>query len=627
MTDCTIVIPVHDGADLTRRCLDTLRAQDLGGAEIVVVDDASTDETAALLAARDDVRVLRHERGLGFATSCNSGVAASSGRHVVLLNNDTQPCDGWLDALLRYADAHPHAAVVGAKLLWPDDTVQHAGVAISQSRDVRHIYAGLPGDHPAVCRSRRYAIVTGACMLVRREVFEELDGFDTAFVNGYEDVDFCLRAGERGHEVHYCHEAVVYHLASSSRGDDPDHDDHNRDLYRLRWADRVLPDDVERYLEDGLLEVSYAHDAVKVSVDPALGGVSDGARSADLAAVAAMRAAQVFELQRENARLARAVGWSPGRAPVDADESEPETAREATVVVAVGHDEPVDALLAALARQTVAPGSFDVLLVHPQRAVPYEVEAGSLPVRQIASGTPGGRAAAFNRGIQAARSELVVLLADDLIPGPGFLAAHRAVHEADPGEHVVGIGPAIFPNRLRDLEFRRWIEDSGQLFGVSFTAGDPPPPSFFWCANTSAKRAFLLADGMFDERLSLSAWEDYELGRRLADRGMRSRFVPGAVAVHEHPLTLAERRDVMHDAGVSAARFDGLYPPGHPWNTGTDARTRTALVEARAQAARLRHRLTGRPAHAHAYFEGTLRAAFLRGYRGEARRLAAGGLL
>ena len=626
MTDCSIVIPVHDGADLTRRCLDTLAGQDLGGAEIVVVDDASTDATAELVDVRDDIRVVRNERNLGFGASCNAGVAHARGRHVVLLNNDTQPCEGWLDALTRYADAHPEAGIVGAKLVWPSGAVQHAGVAISQTRDVRHIYAGLDAGHPAVNRSRAYQAVTAACMLIRREVFEEAGGFDAAFVNGYEDVDLCLRVRELGHEVHYCHDAVVYHLESSTRGHDPHGTGPNWELYHRRWDDRVRPDDVEHYLRDGLLEVSYDHNAVKVSVDPVLGGSAEDGPP-EMAALLSLRASQVLELQRENARLARASSWSPSSRPEEGEPPRRETAVQASIVVSMDHEEPVEPLIAALTRQTVSPESFEVFVMHPEARLPYRADPGPLTLIHLATGPVGGRAAAYNRGIRQARSDLIVLLGDDAIPEPGFLAAHLALHAEEPDEHVVGIGPVVFPERLRDLAFRRWIEDSGQLFGVPLVGAEPPPPFFFFCANASAKRSFLLGGELFDERLSLSAWDDYDLGRRLLERGMTTRFVPEARTSHEHELTLAERRDVMHDSGVSAARFDAIYPPGHPWNTATDHRVPPPLVDAQGQWARLRHRLTGREADLHTYFARTLRAAFLRGYRAEAGRLESGGSL
>jgi GT2 family glycosyltransferase len=276
---CSIVIPVHDRAGLTRRCLDAI----LGDPprtqfEIVVVDDASTDETPAVLARQPEtVRALRREDNGGFAVACNDGAAGARGELLVFLNNDTEPRGGWLDALVAYADEYPDAAAVGAKLLFPDDTVQHAGVVICQDGRPRHLYAGFPGNHPAVQKARAFQAVTAACMLVRRAEFERAGGFDPAFRNSLEDVDLCLRLREAGAEVHYCPDSVVTHLESASRGRGSHNVQHNFDLFQERWAGRVQRDDLHYYVEDGLLNLRYRDTyPIGVEVAPELGTLKPG---------------------------------------------------------------------------------------------------------------------------------------------------------------------------------------------------------------------------------------------------------------------------------------------------------------------------------------------------------------
>src|SRR4051794_28907328 len=195
---CSIVIPVHGRAGLTRQCLDTiLSARPHAATELIVVDDASTDDTPALLRSYGDaIRIVSRSENGGFAQACNDGARATAGEHVVFLNNDTRPVAGWLDALVAVADANPRAGAVGSKLLFPHDTVQHAGVVVCQDGHPRHLYAGFPADHPAVCRPRRLQAVTAASMLVPREALERAGGFDTAFRNSLEDTDLCLRLGE-----------------------------------------------------------------------------------------------------------------------------------------------------------------------------------------------------------------------------------------------------------------------------------------------------------------------------------------------------------------------------------------------------------------------------------------------
>lgn len=256
---CTIVMPVHGRAGLTRRCLEAILADPPRTSfEIVVVDDASEDDTPALLAGQPaEVRSLRREHNGGFAVACNDGAAAARGELLVFLNNDTEPHPGWADALVDHADAHPEAAAVGAKLLFPDGSVQHAGVAICQDGRPRHIYAGFPADHPAVERSRPFQAVTAACMLVRRTEFERTGGFDPSFRNSLEDVDLCLRLRETGAQVHYCPQSVVTHLESASRGRGSTDVQHNFNLFKERWEHRVQRDDIAHYIEDGLLSLRY----------------------------------------------------------------------------------------------------------------------------------------------------------------------------------------------------------------------------------------------------------------------------------------------------------------------------------------------------------------------------------
>lgn len=294
---CSIVIPVHNKAALTRQCLDAIYEHPpAADHEILVVDDASTDETAEMLAGYGDaVRHVRLEQNSGFATACNTGAEAAEGDRLVFLNNDTIAQPGWLDALVGYAD-RTGAPVVGSKLLFPDGTVQHAGVVFGFQGDPLHLYAGCPADHPAVNKSRRFQSVTAACMLVRRDAFEQAGGFDTGFHNDLEDVDLCLRLGQLGHEVHYCHESVLYHLESASRGQSQSgRPSPSARVYRERWGRCVRHDEMHYYLDDGLLDL--------VRLRPDQIGIDDGRRHRELELIHA-RMIQLLRLLRETVLLA-----------------------------------------------------------------------------------------------------------------------------------------------------------------------------------------------------------------------------------------------------------------------------------------------------------------------------------
>jgi GT2 family glycosyltransferase len=307
----SIVIPVHDHAALTRRCLEALLPGLPADSEVVVVDDASSDETEAVLRSYGErIRVLALSENVGFARACNEGAASAAGDLLLFLNNDTEPRAGWVEALLGYAERHPRADVVGAKLVYPTGAVQHAGVVFGQDGYPHNLYAGLPEEHPAVERSRRLQAVTAACMLVRRAAFERVGGFDTGYENSLEDVDLCLRIGAEGGEVHYCHEAVVVHMESASRGR-RDRFQRSVDLYRRRWRDSVNRDDLSIYAEDGLIEVEYpASYPLRLSVSPLL-AVVDDEREAEIEKLLESYAGQVSDLLAEVMRLTALAGVPP----------------------------------------------------------------------------------------------------------------------------------------------------------------------------------------------------------------------------------------------------------------------------------------------------------------------------
>jgi len=306
-----VIIPVHNKAGFTRKCLDAVIGVVAGGErQIVVVDDGSTDGTAKLLQSYGDaITIVDIGTSVGFAEAANAGAAAAAATEfLVFLNNDTIPRTGWLDRLEEYAAAHPAAAVVGARLVYANRTIQHAGVAICTDGTPRHLYAGFPEDHPAVNRARRFQAVTAACMLVRRARFESAGGFDGAYRNGYEDIDFCLRVGRDGHEVHYNPESVVVHYESGSRGQDSAENHH---LFKARWATSLKPDEIDYYLADGLLRIQHSGPALSsIAISPLLASVSrDPSELTDLLRA---RTRQVRELLRETARLTeRAVAAEP----------------------------------------------------------------------------------------------------------------------------------------------------------------------------------------------------------------------------------------------------------------------------------------------------------------------------
>ena len=182
---------------------------------------------------------------------------------------------------------------------------QHAGVGFSQRDGIpRHIYRGFPADHPAVVRSRDFQAVTGACFAFRRDAFEAAGGFDTSFVNGYEDIDLCLKVRDLGYRIRYCGDSVVYHHESvSRRGEIEDlrpEDDGNLSIFTERWLSRTQRDELNIYADDGLLWVDSGEIyPLVMRCAEELAVVGDINDTASLAALLNVRARQVFDLEKD----------------------------------------------------------------------------------------------------------------------------------------------------------------------------------------------------------------------------------------------------------------------------------------------------------------------------------------
>ncbi|HMS85141.1 MAG TPA: glycosyltransferase [Nitrospira sp.] len=287
----SIVIPVWNKLELTEKCLSKLAEVTEGiEYEVIVVDNHSTDGTAEFLSRLGgDVRIITNEDNLGFAKACNQGAAVARGKYLVFLNNDTIPLCGWLKELVAEAEADPKVGIVGSKLLYADGTIQHAGVLFMRSRVAPyHRYRLAPADLPAVNRRCELQCVTAACMLVRREYFEEAGGFDEGFRNSFEDVDLCLKIRNKGYRVVYQPRSVLYHLESQTPGRKL-HDEANAQRLTERWKDHWwISDEDLHYFTDGYKLLSKAENGViRQSVVP----LSDSKDRAAWAHVAATQAA------------------------------------------------------------------------------------------------------------------------------------------------------------------------------------------------------------------------------------------------------------------------------------------------------------------------------------------------
>ncbi|MBW3589234.1 MAG: glycosyltransferase family 2 protein [Actinobacteria bacterium] len=203
----TIVIPTLDSGDMLIRALKSVEIQSVDAIEIVLVDNGSSDGSLEMATSQfPSSKVIRHETNTGFAPACNEGAAAGTGRYVVFLNSDAILTEGCLSSLIEAADRDPGTAVWQPLILDVEHEIDSAGDLFSWTGFLWHRREpGGPGAVPVFS-------VKGACMLVRQEVFLELEGFREEFFAYFEESDLCWRARMAGYEVKLLPTAVVEHV-------------------------------------------------------------------------------------------------------------------------------------------------------------------------------------------------------------------------------------------------------------------------------------------------------------------------------------------------------------------------------------------------------------------------------
>lgn len=242
MLQLSVVIPVYNNWWLTARCLRELqRLREAGTVafETIVVDNASTDETPDAMRGFTWVRYLRHEANENFAGACNAGVQMAQAPVTLLLNNDAYPLGDGLTPLVR-AFARESVAIAGGALFFEDGVTQAAGLVVLPNAHWHYFFRNLPPGLEPVNQSREALGVSGAVMAVRTQWFLESGGFDRSFVNGFEDVDLCLRAREAHRVIEYVADARFAHYEAATEGRFAREAENERRFYD-RWLSRMAP--------------------------------------------------------------------------------------------------------------------------------------------------------------------------------------------------------------------------------------------------------------------------------------------------------------------------------------------------------------------------------------------------
>lgn len=223
----SIIIPNKDNADILKRCLESIRNKSTyKNHEIIIVENNSIkEETFAYYRAvdgQDRIKVVYWKEQFNYSLINNFGVANAQGEYIVLLNNDTEIItENWLEEFLGHCQ-RPEVGITGAKLYYPDNTIQHAGTIIGIGGIAGHAFIGMPRSHSGYLHKasiqQDLSAVTAACLMIKRSVFDEVGGFEGKLSVAFNDVDLCLKVGKAGYLVVYDPYVELYHYESKTRG-------------------------------------------------------------------------------------------------------------------------------------------------------------------------------------------------------------------------------------------------------------------------------------------------------------------------------------------------------------------------------------------------------------------------
>ena len=241
--DVSVVVPVHNKFPITYACLCALvLARCEATFEVVVVDDGSADRTLKLEELASGITVVRNEEPKRFIGACNAGVAASRGRYVVLLNNDTEPTAGWLDALIDPFERFEGVGLTGAKLLYPDGSLQEAGGIVWRTGNPWNYGRNANPTDPRYSYVRDADYLSGAAMMTTREIWDELGGLSDYLAPMYfEDTDFAFKVRDSGRRTVFAAPSIVYHYEGKTSGTEVSSgmkafQEVNRPKFKSRWA-------------------------------------------------------------------------------------------------------------------------------------------------------------------------------------------------------------------------------------------------------------------------------------------------------------------------------------------------------------------------------------------------------
>lgn len=541
--EVSIIIPVFNKVEYTKQCMEALIQNTPGNLyEVIFIDNASTDGTEEFLKSlKGNVKLITNEENRGFAKACNQGAKVASAPYLLFLNNDTEPQSGWLEKLLKVLDKDSSIAAVGSKLLFPDSTIQHAGVIVINDKKLpdplvaRHIYYQQPAALREANLMVTYQALTAACLMFRKSAFEEVGGFDEEYWNGYEDIDLCFKMRAKGWKLVYQPESVVIHHESKSGSERFSRVNDNISRLHSKWLGKITPDFIIE--KDGSVIRTAAGEIKPYSVQ------------------------KLSELQVKV--------------------SQPETRKKLTSIVILTHNEleHTKACLESVRRNTPEPheiivvdnGSTDGTLDYLKEQVSKFTD-----IWVIRNTLNRGFAAGSNQGISVAEGEYVLLLNNDTFVTEGWLGRMLDVFRRHPETGIVGpmsnyvSGPQLVTdvgyNNIDELNAFavRWSgENDEQSFPIYRVVG--------FCL--LAKKEVIRKIGGLDERFGSGNFEDDDFCSRAVLAGYEARVARDVYIHHTGSQTfkgsgIDYKKSLLRNWKLFKAKWgipvDAPYEKGYP---------------------------------------------------------------
>lgn len=270
----SFIIPVHNNLQYTKKCIDSIyKTSAFYSFEVIIINNASTDETAGYLHSLGNlVKVISNSENKSYSKANNQGAELAKGKYLIFINNDVEIQPGSLEAIKSGYNEDNNIAIQGAKLIYPNGLIQHAGVvwgAVSEDLNLHyHIYLAANPTLEWVNKKREFQMLTGAFLTIKKDIFEQINGFDENYFFGHEDLDLCLKAREKNYKVVYNPEIVGIHhesITKKSEGinkferfiKEPDsYDAKNHKYFLSKWEHKIILDAHLYYLEDGIYGLS-----------------------------------------------------------------------------------------------------------------------------------------------------------------------------------------------------------------------------------------------------------------------------------------------------------------------------------------------------------------------------------